>query len=157
MLTIKIETKADGSYMVVAGLENDVPKETRRESVLSIEVIIYFINFFIHSTLKKNFFKSSQSSNTFDSLVSKVKFPYYNQAELIAHLALELIEKGKNIKNPFQTGEKIQIKIGFNTGKIVAGIVGLHTIQFCLFGDTVNTASRMSSNSLVNIKIKKIN
>ena len=81
MLTIKIETKADGSYMVVAGLENDVPKETRRESVLSIEVIIYFINFFIHSTLKKNFFKSSQSSNTFDSLVSKVKFPYYNQVE----------------------------------------------------------------------------
>jgi hypothetical protein len=41
--------------MVVAGLENDVPKETRRESVLSIEVIIYFINFFIHSILKKAF------------------------------------------------------------------------------------------------------
>jgi hypothetical protein len=39
MLTIKIETKADGSYMVVAGLENDVPKETRRESLLSAEVI----------------------------------------------------------------------------------------------------------------------
>lgn len=38
MLTLKIETKADGSYMVVAGLENDVPKETRRESLLSVEV-----------------------------------------------------------------------------------------------------------------------
>ena len=39
MFTLKIETKADGSYMVVAGLDNDVPRETRRESLLSVEVI----------------------------------------------------------------------------------------------------------------------
>ncbi|HML08045.1 MAG TPA: adenylate/guanylate cyclase domain-containing protein [Xanthobacteraceae bacterium] len=46
------------------------------------------------------------------------------------------------------TGLELQARIGVHTGPIVAGVIGTHKFAYDIWGDTVNTASRMESHSL---------
>jgi adenylate cyclase len=75
-------------------------------------------------------------------VASGVPVPRRDHAEAVADLALRLRD---HVASKEFEGRKIRLRIGINSGPVVAGIIGTHKFAYDLWGDVVNTASRMQS------------
>ena len=74
--------------------------------------------------------------------------PCSDHPEAVADMALAMRDALNAASE--RLGEQLQLRIGIHTGPVVSGIIGTHKFIFDVWGDTVNTASRMESHGKPN-------
>ena len=69
--------------------------------------------------------------------------PRPDHAQAVAEMALALRDEVPRHRDP--DGRRLAVRIGIDTGPVVAGVIGRDKFSYDLWGDTVNVASRMES------------
>lgn len=75
-----------------------------------------------------------------------------DHAEAVAEMALDMQQQISHFKR--DDGKSFQLRIGINTGSVVAGVIGIKKFSYDLWGDAVNLASRMETQGIAgNIQV----
>jgi class 3 adenylate cyclase len=72
-----------------------------------------------------------------------------DHCDAVVSFGLDMLDRIK--RHQAWNHEPIHLRVGIDTGPVVAGVIGRHKFIYDLWGDAVNTASRMESNGLVDV------
>ncbi len=137
------------SFTETSILFSDIVEFTKKSSSMTAEEVVNFLD---------------DIFNGFDSIAGELKLEKIktigdgymiaagvpnkrdDHATAIIDCAFRMLEflDGYNREN----GTEVQLRIGINSGPIVAGVIGIKKFSYDLWGDTVNTASRMESHGI---------
>ncbi len=113
---------------------------------IGAQQVVYFLNeiFSAFDTLaEKRGLEKIKTIGDAYMIAGGIPTPRADHAEAIADLALDMQEEITRFNGRYESS--IRIRIGINTGPLVAGVIGRKKFAYDLWGDTVNVASRLES------------
>lgn len=127
-------------------LFTDIVGFTRLAEKVSGELLIELLdNLFrgVDELVKK--FKGTKIKTIGDAYMAVFGAPhaYENHAFMAVKTAMRLLDLLAEFNRQHQ--QQLQVRIGIHTGEVIAGVVGEERMQFDIFGDNVNIASRFES------------
>jgi guanylate cyclase len=144
-LKARPETIADG-FREVSVLFADVVEFTpRAEKLAAAEVVGLLDRLFSHFDELAERYDLEKIKTIGDAymVAAGVPDPRPDHAQALAHLALDMVE---SVAPGGAVGDLgLELRIGLNSGPVVAGVIGRKRFLYDLWGDAVNTASRMES------------
>ncbi|MEN8153666.1 MAG: adenylate/guanylate cyclase domain-containing protein [Acidobacteriota bacterium] len=136
------ESEASVLFMDIVGFT------TRVENMQPMEIGVFLNNFFTEMT--DIIFKNGGTLDKYigDSIMAVFGIPFEikNHAELSIKAALDMQKRLKEMNKNLSKEEKIDIRIGINSGKLISGDFGSpKRFDYTVIGNTVNIASRLES------------
>ena len=146
----KNEKNISSSYEDVTILFSDIVGFTQMSSLLTPSDLVALLN-----DLFTRFDKRAESlglekiKTIGDAYMAAggVPVPRADHADIVADMALGMLEDLAEFNRDNQMS--LQMRIGLNSGPVVAGIIGFTKFSYDLWGSTVNVASRMESSSVI--------
>ena len=145
------KTKAR-SYKEVTVLFADIKGFTKISELLSAEEIVNGIDEYFEVfdlIVEKHNIEKIKTIGDAYLCVSGLPITIPNHAEKMILVAKDFVKAVANLKDKLtQEGKQtFEFRIGVHSGPVVAGVVGIKKFAYDIWGDTVNTSSRMQSNS----------
>src|ERR671913_2455788 len=139
---------ADG-FSDVTVLFADIVDFTRRSERIAPEQVVESLNdlFSVFDQLARE--RGLEKIKTIGDaymVVGGLPDPRPDHAEAVAEMALAMRKEVVGRSDP--SGQPLAVRIGIDTGPVVAGVIGTSRFSYDLWGDTVNTASRMESHGV---------
>ena len=150
------ELKAHGKviakkFEAVTVMFTDFQRFTRYAENLSPEQLVESIGFYFSKfdeIMEKYGLEKIKTIGDAYMCAGGLPFPSNDHAAKMVRAAFEILDFVEDARtNGDSEHHRFEIRIGINTGPLVAGVVGSKKFSYDIWGDTVNVASRMESNS----------
>ena len=145
----KGEKNISGSYPEVTILFSDLVGFTKMSSQKSAADLVKLLNDLFSRFDKRAENLGLEKIKTIGDAymaVGGLPIPRSDHAEIAADMALGMFEDLAAFNT--ENSAELNMRIGLNSGPVVAGVIGFTKFSYDLWGNTVNTASRMESTSL---------
>jgi adenylate cyclase len=142
------EKNISGSYPDVTILFSDLVGFTKMSSKTTATELVRLLNdLFTRFDIRAEALGLEKIKTIGDAymVVGGLPIPRPDHAALCAEMALGMFEDLQNFNQ--ENNAELNMRIGMNSGPVVAGVIGFTKFSYDLWGNTVNTASRMESTS----------
>lgn len=146
----KNEKNISSSYEDVTILFSDIVGFTQMSSLLTPSDLVALLNdLFTRFDKRAELLGLEKIKTIGDAYMAAggVPVPRADHADIVADMALGMLEDLAEFNRDNQIS--LQMRIGLNSGPVVAGIIGFTKFSYDLWGSTVNVASRMESSSVI--------